>query len=135
MSALAAAAPAAAAAAAAPTAVGSTAVRSSAAGLQTAATTSSGKVFRIRSGLTNVIVRTGGGVACVNYPSTTNCPTFVQYVQGGNSVTVFCQTRGQTVGTNPWWVYLRTAQGRYGFMASWWIDYPYNVLPGVPTTC
>jgi hypothetical protein len=81
----------------------------------------------------NILVRSGTA-PCARYPSQTNCYHIVDhlYRSRGDRITPSCQKQGQTIGTNPWWVWGRTSHGHWGWMASWWINYPYNKLPGVP---
>lgn len=53
--------------------------------------------------------------------------------QPGDQLEVTCQTRGETVGTNPNWVFVENrTRGFDGWMASYWISHPDNWLPGVP---
>lgn len=70
---------------------------------------------------------------CQSHPSVTNCASVIGTMNIGNTITPYCQKSGQTVGSNPWWVYGRTGNGLTGWIPSWWIDYPDNVLPGVAT--
>ena len=81
----------------------------------------------------NILVRSGTA-PCANYPSQSNCYNIVDHLSRshGDRITPYCQKKGQTIGTNPYWVWSRTPRGHVGWVASWWIDYPYNVLPGVP---
>lgn len=80
---------------------------------------------------TNVNVRHNDAslTTCGMSPSTTNCPNIRGQVSQGTSFEVWCQMVGsQTVGGNPYWVYIITPNFD-GWMASYYIDYPDNVLP------
>ncbi|WP_327722823.1 hypothetical protein OG381_48655 (plasmid) [Streptomyces sp. NBC_00490] len=80
---------------------------------------------------TNVNVRHNNAslTTCGMSPSTTNCPNIRGQVNPGDSFEVWCQMVGsQTVGGNPYWVYIITPNFD-GWMASYYIDYPDNVLP------
>ncbi|WP_331737289.1 hypothetical protein [Streptomyces sp. NBC_00019] len=80
---------------------------------------------------TNVNVRHNNAslTTCGMSPSTTNCPDIRAQVNPGDSFEVWCQMVGsQTVGGNPYWVYIITPSFD-GWMASYYIDYPDNVLP------
>ncbi|MFI8215859.1 hypothetical protein [Streptomyces sp. NPDC085932] len=80
---------------------------------------------------TNVNVRHNDAslTTCGMSPSTTNCPNIRGQVNRGDSFEVWCQKIGsQTVGGNPYWVYIITPNFD-GWMASYYIDYPDNVLP------
>ncbi|MFF3349474.1 hypothetical protein [Streptomyces sp. NPDC002779] len=76
------------------------------------------------------------GWACGESPSTTNCPDVTGQAQPGDRLEVHCQTLGQTVGSNPYWVFVDNhTRGTYGWMASYFIAHPDNKLPGVPSPC
>ncbi|WP_190038235.1 hypothetical protein [Streptomyces fructofermentans] len=80
---------------------------------------------------TNVNVRHNNAsvTTCGMSPSTANCPNIRGQVNPGTSFEVWCQRTGsQTVGGNPYWVYIITPNFD-GWMASYYIDYPDNVLP------
>ncbi|MEU9055569.1 hypothetical protein AB0D37_35070 [Streptomyces sp. NPDC048384] len=80
---------------------------------------------------TNVNVRHNNAslTTCGMSPSTANCPNIRGQVNPGASFEVWCQKIGsQTVGGNPYWVYIITPNFD-GWMASYYIDYPDNVLP------
>ncbi|MFC4465558.1 hypothetical protein ACFPH6_13630 [Streptomyces xiangluensis] len=80
---------------------------------------------------TNVNVRWNyPNLACNDYPSTTNCQLIVGKVSAGQYFNVGCQKPGQPVGGNPNWVFITTSSFS-GFMASYYIEYPDNVLPDV----
>lgn len=84
---------------------------------------------------TNVNVRTGGTRACVEYPSTGNCPTIIRKVSK-QEIGVYCQKRGQPVSDSgyysEWWSY--TYNG--GYQPSGWVSNVYirgkAHLDGVP---
>ncbi|WP_175411166.1 hypothetical protein [Streptomyces sp. TRM64462] len=70
---------------------------------------------------------------CPEHPSPGNCPKVTGRSQPGDRLQVTCQTRGQTVGSNPYWVYVdNLTRGFHGWMASYYIAHPDNWLPGVP---
>ncbi|MCL7427158.1 hypothetical protein ACFVP3_30440 [Streptomyces sp. NPDC057806] len=76
------------------------------------------------------------GWACGESPSTTNCPDVTGQAQPGDQLEVHCQTLGQTIGSNPYWVFVDNhTRGTYGWMASYFIAHPDNKLPGVPSPC
>lgn len=76
------------------------------------------------------------GWACPESPSPGNCPDIIGRAQPGDRLEIECQTRGETVGGNPYWVFAHNhTRGIYGWMASYFIAHPDNVLPGVPMPC
>ncbi|MER7492874.1 hypothetical protein ABT033_09620 [Streptomyces pharetrae] len=76
------------------------------------------------------------GWACPEHPSPGNCPDVIGRAQPGDQLEVSCQTRGETVGGNPYWVFAHNrTRGIHGWMASYFIAHPDDVLPGVPTPC
>lgn len=80
----------------------------------------------------SVNVRTGGE-QCHLWPSTSTCPIVKETVSAPRTVYVHCQTEGsQTVGGNPYWVWVQTTNGSYGFMASYYIQNQTNWIDGVP---
>ncbi|MHC3474552.1 hypothetical protein ACYF6T_38475 [Streptomyces sp. 7R007] len=81
---------------------------------------------------THVNVRKDVPEECSLYPSTTNCPVIVDTVSTPERVYVLCQQLGQTVGGNPYWVWVRTPRGNLGYMASYYTDNPTNKIDGVP---
>ncbi|MEU6314800.1 hypothetical protein [Streptomyces sp. NPDC047014] len=81
-----------------------------------------------------VNVRAGGGEQCSLYPSAANCPSIQTTVSNPAQVWVYCQQGGaQVVGGNPYWLWVRTASGHRGYMASYYIDNASNWIDGVPT--
>ncbi|MFG2463285.1 hypothetical protein ACGFWE_40400 [Streptomyces sp. NPDC048523] len=83
---------------------------------------------------TNVNVRHNNSnfAACNNSPSVANCPNVRGQVNPGDSFEAWCQKVGsQTVGGNPYWVYVIRPTFE-GWMASYYVDYPDNVLPDTP---
>ncbi|GHA09052.1 hypothetical protein GCM10010372_05610 [Streptomyces tauricus] len=83
---------------------------------------------------TNVNVRHNNSnfAACNNSPSVANCPNVEGQVNPGVSFEAWCQKIGsQTVGGNPYWVYV-ILPNFDGWMASYYVDYPDNVLPDTP---
>ncbi|MCT9081533.1 hypothetical protein [Streptomyces fulvoviolaceus] len=82
---------------------------------------------------TNVNVRWNNSEWCSLYPSTANCPTVRDRVSHPESVWVYCQQEGgQTVGGNPYWVWVLTPRGERGYMASYYISNVTNWIDGVP---
>lgn len=81
---------------------------------------------------TNGLKVRGDNNSCRKYPSSANCSPVVDTMKIGDRIMPNCQKAGQTVGSNPYWVYGRTTHNKTGWIPSWWIDYPDNVLPGVP---
>ncbi|TXS35535.1 hypothetical protein EAO75_44085 [Streptomyces sp. uw30] len=80
---------------------------------------------------TNVNVRHNNSnlTTCGMSPSTANCPNIRGQVNPGVSFEVWCQKIGsQTVGGNPYWVYIILPNFE-GWMASYYVDYPDDVLP------
>ena len=69
---------------------------------------------------------------CYASPGTTNCPTILGQVQTGETISPACQKPGQMIETNPYWLYVSLSGGRTGWIASWYVNYPDNVLPAVP---
>ncbi|GGK31097.1 hypothetical protein GCM10011583_73690 [Streptomyces camponoticapitis] len=83
---------------------------------------------------TNVNVRHNNSnfATCNNSPSAANCPNVRGQVNPGVSFEAWCQKIGsQTVGGNPYWVYVILPSFE-GWMASYYVDYPDNVLPDTP---
>ncbi|WP_059005609.1 hypothetical protein [Streptomyces specialis] len=83
----------------------------------------------------NVNVRDNWGnpAACENYPSPTNCPNVLVKLSPPAQVYVQCQTVGQTVGGNPYWVRVFVSSAsETGYMASYYIDNATNWIDGVP---
>ncbi|GAA4933107.1 hypothetical protein ACFPM3_04295 [Streptomyces coeruleoprunus] len=122
------------AAAAATAALAATAVATPA---QAAATTrpAANRVFSTWATNVNARVDVDGshGFRCPEFPSPGNCPKVTGQSQPGDRLEVTCQTKGQTVGGNPYWVYVDNLnRGFHGWMASYYIDHPDNWLPGVP---
>ncbi|MER7561488.1 hypothetical protein ACGFWE_04840 [Streptomyces sp. NPDC048523] len=79
-----------------------------------------------------VNVRAGGGEQCYLYPSATNCPDVQTTVSSPARVWVYCQQEGaQSVGDNPYWVWVLTASGHRGYMASYYTDNATNWIDGV----
>lgn len=76
----------------------------------------------------------GGAREYVQYPSAANCLLFNPPVtlNPGDRITPYRQEPGQKVGVNPYWVY-GSAKGHNGRLAGYYIDYPSNALPGVPS--
>lgn len=74
----------------------------------------------------------GGSPSCNARPGAESCPDTVLGLRAGQRVYPICQRRGQTVGRNPYWLYADGPRGRRGWVASWYLDYPSNRLPGVP---
>lgn len=72
------------------------------------------------------------GFRCPEHPSPATCPKVTGRSQPGDRLEVLCQTRGETVGGNPYWVYVQnTTRGFHGWTASYYIAHPDNWLPGV----
>jgi len=84
---------------------------------------------------TNVNVRNNNAnpTVCTDAPSVTNCPHVAGQMNPGVWFSAWCQTTGQTVGGNPYWVYISAPMPNSpnfsGWIASYYIDYPDNVLP------
>jgi hypothetical protein len=96
-----------------------------------AGTANASATYKVRAGFVGLAIRQNNG-SCVQHPSTANCPPTGTKVSSGAVLTVFCQKQGQTVGSNPYWLYLETRSGVFGWLPSWYIDYPANRLPNVP---
>ncbi|MEU6306457.1 hypothetical protein PGH47_23145 [Streptomyces sp. HUAS 31] len=79
-----------------------------------------------------VNVRAGGGEQCYLYPSAANCPDIQTTVSNPTQVWVYCQQEGaQSVGGNPYWVWVLTPSGHRGYMASYYIDNVTNSIDGL----
>jgi hypothetical protein len=74
----------------------------------------------------------GGGAACAARPGVGTCPDVLLGLRPGQRLFPICQRRGQTVGRNPYWLYADGPRGNRGWVASWYLTYPSNRLPGVP---
>ncbi|GGJ62120.1 hypothetical protein [Streptomyces lacrimifluminis] len=100
---------------------------------QAAEQLAAGPVFTTWATDVNVRYFSGPGSPCPDFPSPGNCPRVVGKAQPGDQLEVECQTRGETVGGNPYWVFVDNwTRGFYGWMASYYISHPDNWLPGVP---
>lgn len=73
----------------------------------------------------------GGSAACAENPGTGNCSNVLLGLEVGDWVYPLCQRRGQLVGRNDWWVYVDGPGGNTGWVASWYLDCPTNLLPGI----
>jgi hypothetical protein len=80
----------------------------------------------------------GGGVPkyaeCGAFPSTTNCNWVMGRVDPNWILDVQCQQGGQNINGNPNWLIVRVhvpagAFAYRGWISSYYIDYPGNVLP------
>jgi hypothetical protein len=78
-----------------------------------------------------VNIRANSSATCNAYPSPANCPTVRTTVSPADPVYIYCQEVGQTVGGNPYWVYV-WSKGYDGWMASYYIDVVTNWIDGVP---
>ncbi|MFC7484702.1 hypothetical protein ACFQX7_38290 [Luedemannella flava] len=79
----------------------------------------------------NVRYNGGNPPACFAYPGPYNCPSIVGQVHSWEPITVHCQKIGEVIGGNPYWLWVMTPK-HWGFMSSYYINYPYNRLPDVP---
>ncbi|WP_151485036.1 hypothetical protein [Streptomyces albicerus] len=68
---------------------------------------------------------------CDGFPSPANCPAVAGQLQPNQPFEAVCQKQGETVGGNPWWVYISRGDSR-GYIASHYVDHPDDQLPGVP---
>ncbi|WAU83412.1 hypothetical protein O1Q96_29220 [Streptomyces sp. Qhu-G9] len=74
-----------------------------------------------------------GGEWCQLYPSPTECTRIVATVSAPSQVYVYCQQAGgQTVGGNPYWVWVIAPNGVRGWMAGYYIKNNSNWIDGVP---
>jgi len=73
----------------------------------------------------------GGGGACNDEPGTGNCPDVLDGLDPGNKLYPLCQSKGQLVGQNSWWVYVEAPGGNRGWVASWYLTCPTNILPEI----
>ncbi|MFI6038534.1 hypothetical protein ACIBBD_31260 [Streptomyces sp. NPDC051315] len=81
---------------------------------------------------TGVNIRAGGEF-CHLYPSTWECDRIVNQVSAPEAVYVYCQEYGgQSVGGNPYWLWVAPTHGERGWMASYYIDNVTNWIDGVP---
>ncbi|GIG55923.1 hypothetical protein Lfu02_02950 [Longispora fulva] len=82
---------------------------------------------------TNIAVRADTGEQCDLRPGPWNCPTVVTRVSAPQNVYVRCQnSTGQVVGGNPYWVWVNTYDGEFGWMASYYLTNASNRIDGVP---
>lgn len=72
-----------------------------------------------------------GGTDCNTTPGTGNCPNVLDGLEPGDNLYPVCQSRGQLVGRNSWWVYVDAPGGNRGWVASWYLTCPTNRLPEV----
>jgi hypothetical protein len=72
-----------------------------------------------------------GATACQDTPGTGNCPDVLAGLEPGDNLYPVCQSKGQLVGRNAWWVYVDAPGGRRGWVASWFLTCPTNRLPEV----
>jgi hypothetical protein len=72
-----------------------------------------------------------GPAACQDTPGTGNCPDVLAGLSPGDHLYPVCQRKGQAVGQNSWWVYVDAPRGRRGWVASWFLTCPTNILPEV----
>ncbi|KOX20702.1 hypothetical protein ADL06_27075 [Streptomyces sp. NRRL F-6491] len=80
----------------------------------------------------NVNLRTGGE-ECQLRPGTVNCFRVVNQVSAPAAVYVYCQTYGvESVGGNPYWLWVMPTHGERGYMSSYYIDNASNWIDGVP---
>lgn len=92
-----------------------------------------GPVFTTWATDVNVRTDSAPGFRCPEFPSPGNCPQVIGKAQPGDQLEVTCQTRGETVGGNPYWVFVvNRTRDLDGWMASYYISHPDNWLPGVP---
>jgi hypothetical protein len=77
-----------------------------------------------------VRLRAGPG-ACQDTPGTGNCPDVLAGLSPGDHLYPVCQRKGQAIGQNPWWVYVDAPRGRRGWVASWFLTCPTDILPEV----
>ncbi|WP_165984937.1 hypothetical protein [Streptomyces sp. YIM 98790] len=69
---------------------------------------------------------------CNASPSVPRCPDARGQVNPGDSFEAWCQKEGsQTVGGNPYWVYVITP-GFEGWLAGYYVGHPDDVLPDTP---
>jgi hypothetical protein len=73
----------------------------------------------------------GGPAACNQEPGTGNCPDILAGLEPGDHLYPVCQSKGQLVGQNSWWVYVDAPGGNRGWVASWYLTCPTNILPEV----
>lgn len=73
-----------------------------------------------------------GAMPCYDEPGQGTCISAVDAVHQGEAVWVRCQRAGQTIGGNPYWVYIHTPNGISGYFASRHIDNYTNWIDGVP---
>lgn len=72
-----------------------------------------------------------GPAACNETPGTGNCPNVIAGLEPGDKLYPVCQSKGQLVGRNAWWVYVDAPSGNRGWVASWFLTCPTNRLPEV----
>lgn len=72
-----------------------------------------------------------GPAACNDTPGTGNCPDVLAGLEPGDKLYPVCQSKGELVGRNAWWVYVDAPGGNRGWVASWYLTCPTNRLPEV----
>ncbi len=85
----------------------------------------------------DVAARAGGELnwdKCTDFPSTTNCNWVEERINPNWPLVVHCQKKGQNINGNPNWLFVdvHVPAGSYAnqaWVASYYIDYPGNVLP------
>ncbi|MEU0094289.1 hypothetical protein [Kribbella sp. NPDC006257] len=80
----------------------------------------------------NVSVRADSSEECDLYPGPGNCPRVIDHVNSWSVVKVFCQNgTGTVVGGNPYWLWVSTPNGIYGWMASYYVENATNRIDGL----
>jgi len=79
----------------------------------------------------DVNIRQNADVWCSVYPGPSRCPVVLTTVSAPQQVYVYCQTGGEMVGINDFWVWVY-GNGHYGWMASYFTDNETNVIDYVP---
>ncbi|MCH0564834.1 MULTISPECIES: hypothetical protein [unclassified Streptomyces] len=97
----------------------------------TAHAAQAGRYYHTWATNVNVRVSDADPNTCGRHPSVANCPDVRERLQPGTQFYVYCQGPGQTVGGNPYWLMINSGTAT-GWMASYYVAYPDNRLPGVP---
>jgi hypothetical protein len=80
----------------------------------------------------NVAVRANSNDECNLYPSPTQCAHVIDHVNSWSVVQVFCQNpNGYKVGGNPYWLWVSTPNGEWGWMASYYVENATNKIDGL----
>ena len=78
-----------------------------------------------------VNVRADQSEQCYDFPGPLRCPRIVTTVSAPQQVYLTCQKAGETVGGNPYWVFMNMP-GFTGWMASYYTNNATDWIDGLP---